>query len=263
MFRLTHPISWSFHRSGVQAGGFAMTLPPVPGTRMPAAGWKQYHDVPVVELPETDPPAMALGESLAARVSCRRFSGPPLAKTEVSGLLRASYGAQGTFMLQGMEILERPVPSGGACYPVEFYLLVHRIAGIEPGVYHYAARGHRLEQLRGPLPWSGVAGLFMDQPYLLQADLIIVLTAVVHRTLLRYGDRGFRFVWIEAGHVAQNLNLVGAAMDLGTLNLGGFFDDQLAALVGLDPELEIPLYAVAVGRPATEDRNTVRVPVQS
>ncbi|MCP4663202.1 MAG: SagB/ThcOx family dehydrogenase [bacterium] len=271
MFRFTNPAAWSFHRSGCHAGGFPrrgtnagfpMTLPAIPGSQGPALGWKEYHHVPLVELPETDPASTTLGEALAQRLSCRQFGGPRLGTDDVSGLLRASYGVKDQVRLQGMVFSERPVPSGGACFPIELYLLVRQVEGIGPGVYHYGARRHRLEQLRGPLPWNLLAGLFMDQPYLLRADMIIVLTAVVHRTLLRYGDRGFRFIWIEAGHVAQNLNLVGAAMGLGTLDLGGFFDDPLAALLGLDPEAEIPLYGVAVGRPSTGDREAVRNPDQ-
>jgi SagB-type dehydrogenase family enzyme len=94
------------------------------------------------------------------------------------------------------------------------------------------------------------------------ASAVVVLTAVVHRSLRKYGDRGYRHLLIEAGHVAQNLNLVAAAMSLGTLSLGGFFDQDLAALLDVSLEVEIPLYAVAVGIPAVRDRVESRMPLE-
>jgi SagB-type dehydrogenase family enzyme len=162
--------------------------------------------------------------------------------------------------LEKIEFAERLVPSGGARYPLEVYLLVRRVEGVARGVHHYAPRDHRLRQIRGPLPWPSIVELFMDQAYLAEADLIVVFTSVIQRTLARYYDRGLRLVLMECGHLAQNLNLLAAAMRLGSLNLGGFYDRHLSALLGLDPEVEVPLYAVALGRPTVTDRQEVRNP---
>jgi SagB-type dehydrogenase family enzyme len=85
-----------------------------------------------------------------------------------------------------------------------------------------------------------------------------VITAALRDALERYGDRGYRYLLLEAGHVAQNVNLAGSALRIGTLDLGGFLDGQLAAALGLDEQ--VPLYAVALGRPSTTDPQDVRRP---
>jgi SagB-type dehydrogenase family enzyme len=111
------------------------------------------------------------------------------------------------------------------------------------------------------LPRPLLGDLFMGQPYIGDAAAVIVLTTVLERTLWKYSDRGYRYILLEAGHVAQNLNLVASGLGLGALNLGGFFDANLAALLGLDPEAEVPLYGIAVGTPGDEERNQRRQPI--
>jgi SagB-type dehydrogenase family enzyme len=93
------------------------------------------------------------------------------------------------------------------------------------------------------------------------AAVIVVLTTVLERSLWKYGDRGYRYQLLEAGHVAQNLNLVATALGLGSFNIGGFFDSDLANLLGLDIEEEIPLYGIALGTPFTDDRTDLRQPL--
>jgi SagB-type dehydrogenase family enzyme len=158
-----------------------------------------------------------------------------------------------------MELCERPVPSGGGLYPLELYLVVRAVDGLVPGVYHYVAAAHALERLRDvALPERFVTYLFMNQAYFAEAALVAVLTAMPERSLWRYGERGYRYLLLEAGHVGQNLNLAAAALGLGTCNAGGFFDDELAGLLRADVEREVPLYAVAVGHPAPGTRADLR-----
>lgn len=88
--------------------------------------------------------------------------------------------------------------------------------------------------------------------------MVVVLSAVLARSLPKYGDRGYRYLLLEAGHVGQNLDLVASALGLGAVNLGGFYDDELARLLCLDPEWEIPLYATAIGVPTADDRMAQR-----
>src|SRR5262245_9738467 len=88
----------------------------------------------------------------------------------------------------------------------------------------------------------------MGQHYLTDAVAVAVIAADVERTLAKYGDRGYRYVLLEAGHCAQNLNVAAAALGLGTCNAGGFFDQELADLLTIDTDAEVHLYAVAVGR---------------
>jgi SagB-type dehydrogenase family enzyme len=192
-------------------------------------------------------------------VSCRRFTAEPLPLADLATLLDLTYGIHGTAQLGSQEHLERPVPSGGGLYPLEWYVIVRDVHGLPAGVYHYAPLSHALEQLK-ILAFSHLltTQLFMNQPYVSEANAILVVSAVVERSLHKYGDRGFRYILLEAGHAAQNVCLVATALGLGALPLGGFFDTYVGELLGIDVEQEPILYALAVGTPASDDRVEVR-----
>lgn len=254
-FRETDPVAWSFHRN---TSRWPFHPPPPGGSEHPQAP-KEYLGVPLQRLPPPGPPEAGLAEAIAARVSCRRFADEPVGLDQLSTVLAAAYGVSGHAVVGESELLERPVPSGGGLYPLELYVLARRVDGVAAGVHHYAPLHHGLERLGdGPVPAGVVAELFLGQPYVGDAALVVVLAAVVRRCLEKYGDRGYRYLLFEAGHAAQNLNLTAAALGLGTCNLGGFFDADLADLLGLDIEAEVPLYGIAVGRPSTTDRSQVR-----
>jgi SagB-type dehydrogenase family enzyme len=151
------------------------------------------------------------------------------------------------------------VPSGGGLYPLELYAIVRDVVGLEAGVYHYTPVTHGVEQLRDVLvPRALQEYLFMGQPLVTRAGVVIVIAAAVARLLTKYGDRGYRYMLFEAGHVAQNVNLAATAIGVGTCNLGGFFDLELGGLLGLDEDAEIALYAVAAGVPAAGTRESLR-----
>ena len=100
----------------------------------------------------------------------------------------------------------------------------------------------------------------MNQPYVASASAIVICTSVLRRNMVKYGDRGYRYILIEAGHCFQNMNLVAEGLDLGTLNLGGFFDTEIAALLDIDIEEEVPLYALAIGKKQKKDKTGSRIP---
>ena len=261
MFRKTSPLAWTFHRNTSRWPYNMRAMPDTQGQVLPSP-YKEYFNVPVFPLPDSQFPPTTLQQAIAERRSCRRFSSVPLKTLELATLLKAAYGIEGRIFFGDQEFLERPVPSGGGLYPLELYLLVQRAEDFEPGIYHYAVLSHALEQLRAlQLPRQFIADLFLGQPYLADAAAIAVLATVLDRSLWKYGDRGYRYILLEAGHVAQNLNLVAAALGLGSFNLGGFFDNDLANLLGLDIEEEVPLYGVALGTPATADRTDLRQPL--
>jgi SagB-type dehydrogenase family enzyme len=258
MFRDRHRVAWTFHRN---TSRWPFNMRALPDSPAPEASFKEYLRSPALSLPSPRPPDVALGRVLDARRSCRRFTDAGLTQLDLATLLATAYGVRGRLVLGDLEFLERPVPSGGGLYPLELYLLLQRGQALAPGIYHYAPLHHVLEPVRPlELPHVFIGDLFMGQPYAADAATIIVMTAVVERSLWKYGDRGYRYILLEAGHVAQNINLVAAAMGLGSLNLGGFFDSDLANLLGLDLEAQVPLYAVAVGWPASDDRTDLRLP---
>ncbi len=259
MFRDDQPIAWTFHKN-TSRWTFNTLETTDTYVQQPQ---KEYPGAPYLALPEPKYPSVSLREAISGRFSCRRFTGESVRYEELSTLLHAAYGVQGRIQLGALEFLERPVPSGGGLYPLELYLLVRNTERLDAGIYHYVAVTHGLEQLRSlVLPRPLISYLFMGQHYAADASFILVLAAVVQRSLVKYGDRGYRYILMEAGHVAQNLNLVATALGLGSFNLGGFFDHDLAALIGLDVEEEIPVYGMAAGRYTGSDRAALRMPAE-
>jgi SagB-type dehydrogenase family enzyme len=134
----------------------------------------------------------------------------------------------------------RAAPSAGATYPLEIYLVR------ESGFFHYLPHEHRLvrlnsEDLRGPL-----AEAAHGQNCVRSAPLDIIVTAVFERTTRAYGERGVRYVHMEAGHVAQNIHLQAVSCGLSSVPVGAFQDAEVKSLLAL-PEGEEPLYIIPVG----------------
>ncbi len=222
------------------------------------APFKEDLDADTVQLPPPALPGMSLAAAIGGRTSCRQFRSEPIALAQLGDLLHAAYGVLGTIDLWG-EFCERPVPSGGGLYPLELYVLTQNVDDLPGGVHHYVPIAHLLEVVRpDPLPSLLTAEMFLGQPYLSDAAAAVVLTAVVERSLWKYEDRGYRYLLLEAGHVAQNLNLCATALGLGCLNLGGFFDEDVAALLRLDDDDEVAVYGIAVGLPVSDSRLETR-----
>lgn len=191
---------------------------------------------------------MPLGAALSRRRSVREFSLGPMPLATLGRLLYASCGVRADRQPDGDWTYRRPAPSAGARYPLEVYAATQAVDGLTDGIHHYDPRGHALE-LRRPGPAHELlAELVLGQEMVLAANLLIVITGVPERTTWKYGQRGHRFVLLDAGHLGQNLYLVATALGLGPVGIGGFFDDELSALLEL-PEGERPLYLVCIGQP--------------
>lgn len=248
-FRDGQPAAWTFHRATCRWTYNVLdappSRPPLPGREDPLAALVALPDP--TELPEP------LDGALRARLSCRAFVDEPVTLPQLATLLWSGYGVHGPVDAGPLELQARTVPSGGGLYPLELHVLARSVDGLDPGVHHYVPTHHGLEAVRdGLVPSRLTTYLFMGQPYAAEAAAVIVLAGVPGRSLWKYGDRGYRYLLMEAGHVAQNINLAAIQLGLGSCNLGGFFDDELAGLLRLDVEEEFPVYAVAVGRPDDE-----------
>lgn len=179
------------------------------------------------------------------RASTRSFSREPISMENFSVLLKYSCGETGEFE-PGR--LRRAQPSGGARFPVEIYLVVFRNSkDTKAGVYHYDIRGHRLESLiQRDFTGEDIKTLFTYQ-WVKDASSAIILTAVFRRTTMKYGERGYRYALIEAGHIGQNIALTAEALGLGCCMLGGSRDESIEELLGVDGEEESIIYAAAIG----------------
>ncbi len=182
---------------------------------------------------------VSLEETLAGRRSVRDFKGESLTLAEVSQLL---WAAQGVTSPPD----KRTAPSAGATYPLEVYLVADKVEGLEAGLYRYLPEDHSLSLISGGAKGEALKDAAMGQGFVAEAPINIVFTAVYERTTGRYGDKGERYVHMEAGHAAQNIYLQCEALDLGTVVVGAFNDSQVKGILGL-PENEDPLYIIPIG----------------
>lgn len=183
---------------------------------------------------------ISLEQSLLARRSVREYSGEPLTLEEVSQLL---WAAQGITDERGY----RTAPSAGGLYPIELYIVVSDVIDLSPGIYHYLPEGHELELIAEGDRRDELAEAALSQSWVSEGAMSIIVTVIYERTTVKYGERGIRYVHMEAGHATQNICLQAAAMGLGLVTIGAFHNDDVAELLGR-PADENPLYVIPVGR---------------
>ncbi len=189
--------------------------------------------------------SISLEEAIARRRSIRDFTPQPLSQSQLSQILWATQG------ITDKSWGNRAVPSAGATYPLEIFVICggNGIEKIGDGIYRYNIDSHSLtlhhkEDIRLEL-----ARAALDEESIHQAPVDIVICAEYERTLRRYGSRGERYVHMEAGHAGQNIYLQATALGLGTVAIGAFYDEQVRKVLRLDKQYK-PLYIMPVGRPA-------------
>ncbi len=190
------------------------------------------------------PTPTPLWDALAQRRSKRNFLDENLSLNELNILLWATQGVtadMGDYQL-------RTAPSAGALYPVETYLVVSRVDGLEPGLYHLDVKGWALEALRLEDLSDEVCRVLFDQEMTRAAGVNFLWTAVVERCRAKYYERAYRYVWWDSGHISQNLSLAATALGLGVCCIGAWHDNLLHELVGIDGEQHFGVMTATVGR---------------
>lgn len=191
--------------------------------------------------------AAPIGEVLARRKSVRDFDLRPMPLEALGRLLHASYGVKGERFI-GEWVFERSAPSAGGRYPLEVYIAAQSVEGLEDGIHHYDARAHELELRRPGLMQPKLSGMALDQEMVTAANIVVIITVIPERTMWKYGQRGYRYVWLDAGHLGENLYLVATAMGLGPVGIGGFYDREVNDLLDLPPG-EDAAYVICIGQP--------------
>ena len=187
----------------------------------------------IIKFPKPDiEGTMPLEKAIAQRRSCRNYLDEQLTPAEIGQLCWAAQGQVGRF---------RTVPSAGATYPLEVFVVSM------DGLFHYLPDGHCLEELTAEDIRGKIAAAAWGQEFIRQAGATFVIAAEFERTTERYGQRGVRYVYMEAGHAAQNMHLEAEAMELGSVAVGAFNDGAVSKVLKLPGSLE-PLYMVVVGR---------------
>jgi SagB-type dehydrogenase family enzyme len=183
---------------------------------------------------------VSVEQTLLKRRSIRGFHPGPLSLSEVSQLL---WAAQGITSPQGF----RTAPSAGALYPLELYLVAGEVEGMPAGIYRYLPRNHQLLPVMPGDKRRPLSAAALDQECVREGAAVLVFAAVYGRTTVKYGERGIRYVHMEVGHAAQNVALQAVALELGTVTVGAFRDDEVKKLLKLEA-LEQPLYLMPIGR---------------
>ncbi len=207
--------------------------------------YKEYTSAKPVPLHHSDDfQGLYTEEAIQRRRSVRKYSNQLMTLEELSRLL---YNTGGINEERWGNKL-RSAPSAGALYPIEVYLVVHRVEGLEAGLYHYAVKDHALELLRAEDMRGKIIGHGLMQEFLGQANLVLVFTAILQRLRWKYQERSYRYALIEAGHLGQNVYLVATSMGMGACAVGAFLDDNLNSMLGVDGQDEAAIYMLSVGK---------------
>lgn len=192
--------------------------------------------------PEQSLPLLPL---LKRRRSIRSFSERPIQLADLAFLLWASTGIQ----RKTKDFEFRTCPSAGALYPIETYVVVNNVDSLEKGIYHYNVRNHSLEELKISDLAKTTAHAALEQDMCAQAPVVFIWTAVFERSKWKYADRAYRYIYLDAGHIAQNLALSAISIGMGTCQVAAFYDDEINEIPGVDGTEESAIYLSVAGYP--------------
>ncbi len=206
--------------------------------------YKNYPSSKTVQLPnQFQNSTFPFEEVLQKRKSIRVFSAQPLSKVDLAFLLWACTGIQR--IEHGYEF--RTAPSAGALYPIETYIAAINVEDIKEGIYHYNVKNHILEEIRIGNFGNDLAYSALDQKMCATAAVVFIWTAVFQRSKWKYSQRAFRYIYLDAGHIAENLALAATSITCGSCQVGAFFDDEINLIVGIEGVEESAICLSVVG----------------
>jgi SagB-type dehydrogenase family enzyme len=212
--------------------------------------YKKYHNARKVTLPSPETSkGPGIWDTLRSRRSVRVFSGEPVSKKELSQILWATQGiTKASVPAYGRRFGLRTAPSAGALYPIETYLCVNNVEGIAPGIYHYLVESGDLELIHEGELGMALADAALEQRMLASGNVVFIWTAVFERSKWKYRQRAFRYVFLDAGHIAQNLALAAEGLGMGSCQVAAFYDEEVNQLLHLDGKIESAIYLSVVGK---------------
>lgn len=195
-----------------------------------------------------------LSEAIELRESIRDYTAEILSLSELSYLLWCTAGIKWAFSGSGF----RTVPSAGCCHAIDTYLVLSRVEGLKPGLYRYIAVEHALEYIPShPEMRDNLISACFDQPCVQSSAVVFVWAAKAYRMTWKYGERGFRNILLDAGHICQNLYLSVLPIGCGCCAVGAFRDEELNEILSLDGIDQFVVYLASVGKlnPDGEDES--------
>ncbi|MHB9132666.1 MAG: SagB/ThcOx family dehydrogenase [Armatimonadota bacterium] len=205
-------------------------------------------ETPLIPLPNPDEvqlPLVNLLTLIGTRTSVREYAPEPISLAKLGLLL---WCTQGVKKQVDTRATFRTVPSAGARHAFETYLLVNRVEGLDPGLYRFLALEYALQPVALDNPTEAITEACLNQGMVRTSAVTFLWAADAHRMTWRYGERGFRYLHLDAGHVCQNLYLAAEAIDCGSCAIAAFDDDALNTALGLDGEEQFAVYVATVGR---------------
>ena len=198
-----------------------------------------------------DKPEISLYKAIEQRRSLRAYAEQALTQQELSFLLWATQWVRDFRSNEKVEVAFRNVPSAGARHPFETYLLINKVDGIKPGIYYYHPIKHGLVLVQEGSEWAEtVCQASFDQEMVKYGAVTFIWVAIPHRTTWRYSQRGYRYLYIDAGHVGQNLHLAAEAIDAGACMIGAYYDEGMNEILELDGKSAFVIYMAALGKKA-------------
>lgn len=193
-----------------------------------------------------------LVKAIEKRRSVRNYFKQPLTLDELSFLLWCTQGVK--------EVLDeaatlRTVPSAGARHAFETYLLVNRVRGLDSGLYRFLAVKHKLVEISlDPSLADKITAACLDQLFVKTSAVTFIWTAVPYRMVWRYGERGYRYLLIEVGHVCQNLYLAAEAINSAVCAIAAFNDEAINDILGIDGKRQWVIYFATLGKKTNSKR---------
>ena len=207
------------------------------------AGSRLINLLPVSELVM---PAMDLRSAIENRKTVRSYQHQSITLDELSYLL---WLTQGVRRVSTRPVTLRNVPAAGARHAFETFLLVNHVDGLPSGLYRYAALEHSLlEHDLSPDVKERVTRACLNQQHITGSAVTFIWVAVLERMYWRYTERGYRYLFLDAGHVCQNLYLAAETLGCGVCAIGAFDDELLNTALGLDGENLFAVYAGTLGK---------------
>jgi len=208
-----------------------------------------------VALPSPLPMPMSLSAAIQRRRSVRTYTGEAIPLEYVATIAFSAEGVTHSTdaARDGSPMALRASPSAGALYPVELRVAALRVDGLARAVYAYDAQRHRLQPIAGEPALDGLlSSLALANDVLMwsHAALICMFVARPWRSIRKYGPRGMRHVFLEAGAMAEHVNLAAVALGLGAVDCSSVYDDEAHDALGMDGVYEAIVHAQVLGTPA-------------
>jgi SagB-type dehydrogenase family enzyme len=189
-----------------------------------------------------------LETTILKRRSTRSYSGGELTLDELKAVLHFTYHPA-DYAEQELD----PQPDYFDLDLLETFLAISGVTGLEEGCYYYAPKAQELRQIRFKNFQKELHYLCLGQELGRDAGAVIFQTADLKKAVAKYGDRAYRYLHMDAGHLGQRLNLAAIYLDLGVSGIGGYFDDQVNEVLGI-PTDEAVIYITTLGRPKQSSR---------